>query len=487
MVREFADIAGFSPKQREAWLALWTRRTARVLYGGAGFGGKSYFDRCAGVGMCLKLADHYGVNRPRVVLARQTYDDLRDNHQAQLEEQWGHLGRVYRQHKDYGYAFVFHAKHRGAILLRNAQEKGLARGRGKEIHGGIFDESTQFTEEDFGNLLYNCRADSPFNPVLVSSNPDGIGFAYHRARWRPHLPASARLLPYPRGGSIENGDPLDYIFVQALPHDNPQWAKKRKVFLASIAGLPAHIRNARLFGKWDAPEGARWPLATEERMAWSGPISPSWRKVIGVDYGIAVPFSAHWLALHPDGFWIAYRELYSKGWTARAQARRIMQASPSNETYAWIKGDPAMWQAQQRHEDDDRRPVAQIYSEEFARETGFKGKFMAGIGGNRSERFATMDDLVGGFDLDEALLRVDVNACPNLWTELSSAVHPKKVHGLDGDIDSDCADHAITGVLYALHGSIKRKRKLDDITAAQWDPSRENKAEFYHRTGIWPV
>lgn len=482
---EFAVMARLSPRQAEAWAALWSRRTARVLYGGAGFGGKSYFARAAAVGICLKLADHYGVRAPRVILARQTYNDLRDNHHSNFELEWGHLGKVYQNHKQYGYSFVFHNPKRGAILFRNAQDKGLARGRGKEVHAVILDESTQFTVEDFSNALYNARALAPFNPVLLLSNPDGVGFAWHRGLWRPHLPESVRLTPYLEGAPFVGlSNPLDFRFVRALPQDNPLWGEQGHVFLASVASLPPHIREARLKGLWNAPEGARWPKATEDRLSWSGRVMPAWRKVIGLDYGIRNPFAAIWLAHSPEGYWVAYRELYEKGVTARDQARKIMGASPSSESYAGVYGDPAMWAEQQRHEDDGKRPVSQIYSEEFSRDPGFSGKLVKGLTGLRTDRFATMDDLVGGFDDDEPLLKVDISACPNFWQELTGAVHPRNGVRLDGDLDKDCADHALTGVLYALHGKVQRKRSRDKVEV--WDETREDRWEFFHRTGLLP-
>lgn len=482
---EFADLANLSPRQREAWSALWSRRTARVLYGGAGFGGKSYFARAAAVGICLKLADTYGIEAPRVILARQTYNDLRDNHDAAIEQEWGAYGRVYQNHRRYGYAFVFNNPRRGAVLFRNAQDKGLARGRGKEVHAVILDESTQFSVEDFANALYNARARAPFNPVLLLSNPDGVGFGFHRAMWRPHLTPEIRLMKYQDGTPFVGvSNPLDFKFVRALPQDNPLWAEQGPVFMASIASLPEHIRRARLLGLWDAPEGARWPKASEDRMAWAGRVAPSWKKRIALDYGIRNPFAAIWLAQHPDGYWVAYRERYGKGFTARQQARIIMGASPASEQYDGVYGDPAMWAEQQRHEDDNKRPVNVIYEEEFDRDPGFKGKLLKGLSGLRTDRFATMDDLVGGFDDDEPLLKIDIKACPNLWQELTGAIHPKDGNKLDGDLDKESPDHALTGVLYALHGRIYRRRNKEDVEV--WDSDREERWEFYMRTGLLP-
>lgn len=470
----FRVLRNFTPKQNAALDAMISRPEARVFVGGAGFGGKSYLLRGAAVWFMLMLYKQ-GFKRQKFHFACSSYESLRDRHFAAFEQEYGMFGRITDSHKQYGRAFVFHDPDFGAICLRNLKDPEER--RGSEYCGGALDEATEILHRAFGDFAYTIRPTfgagqekPPYSPIILASNPDGVGHSWCKALWRPHLhkqywqegdplgwhcpenfPASASQY------SLENLSPEDYIYIPFLPDDNPHFDENR--FWAGVAHLPEHVQKARRYGLWDAPEGARWGFLNEQehlvsiKKAFTHGIPPHWTKMIHIDYGLRNPYCALWTAIDQDGNPWTYRCDYKVGLTAPEQIKRIIELTPPGEDIRYIYADPAIWQKLPGHL-GEQPSVWEMYEDglEVARKQGRQfGQIVPGFNKSRTFALATLDKLLkrgnGHPDwyIDES--------CTPLWGELTGAVFDQRtgLSQFSEDLDPRCPDHAITAAYYGLH------------------------------------
>lgn len=424
---------------------------ARVLAGGAGYGGKSYLLRAAAVHHCLWLARR-GFTHP-VYFWSASYGSLKDRHFTRMVEEWGEWGKIVGNHQQFGLSFVFHDPRIPPILFRNLDDPNKR--RGAEGAAGFLDETTEISAAAWGACNYLIRAPGPeVLPILTATNPDGVGHVWVKETWRPHLSAEGRLSPHRLGI-----DPAAHIYVPFLPTDNPTYDEA--TFTAMIAHLPEHIRRARREGSWDAPEGARFRALSAEthrfRMADRFPagIPESWPVVLGIDYGLRSPYACLWLAYDGDGDAYVYREDYQEGLTADQQAARIVQRTPVGERVTEAYLDSAMWAQFPDHlRTPERTPeisAADLYAAAFAAASNLPATLTPGDKRSRVHGLATLDKYLGR-DNGYPDLWIE-EGCTALWLELSGATFKQGgwLRELSEDIDERAPDHAIDALRYALH------------------------------------
>jgi hypothetical protein len=329
---------------------------------------------------------------------------------------------------------------------------------------------------------------------VLATNPDGVGHGWNKAWFRPWLPPNieptGEFVPWPEGHVLqpcqdERGqarlrivfpderkapfpntvdpsqkeDPLDYIYIPFLPTDNPKYDEA--LFWRMVAHLPPHVQEARRWGSWDAPEGARFPYLNERDHLFSladhfpHGIPSSFIRIVHCDYGLRAPYCALWTAIDLEGDFWTYREDYQAGLTADVQAQRIVAKTAQDERIDRGFLDPAMWSRFPHHDPakraEDERSAASYYDEIVCADERFFGAFEPGYNRNRVVALNTLD----------MLLRRD-NPFPNwhieqgchaLWAELTGAVFKQGAgfREYSEDIDERCPDHAITAAYYGLH------------------------------------
>lgn len=262
--RSWRDYRNLSAKQRvmmdfitnQGPFAKSKRTQMYGLYGGAGWGGKSYLLRSAAFELNMVLRDAGCPNRWGVLYC-DTYDNLKDRHIGKFEEEMQGVGVIQDTMKR-GLHFKFHGEGLGGVYLRNLDTHHSK--RGSERAYALFDEITEVYYEQFANALYTIRPDSakvPFIAVLGATNPDGVGHQWVKDIFHPRY----RNLDHP---FFRKRNPGDVFFVQALKQDNPAYAQQKEIIDAIMAGLSDEdIRAARDDGSWDLYASGRFNMFRE--------------------------------------------------------------------------------------------------------------------------------------------------------------------------------------------------------------------------------
>lgn len=470
------------PKQWASIKAMQSHPNAQVLMGGSGGGGKSYGLRAGAVWWAMWLVKE-GLStdkfRRKILFSTLDYPALQDRHLDKFIREYGDLGKVVST-KDYGLCFMWNAAAMPPICFRNL-DKTRSR-KGSEFCGGFLDEVTELTKGQYGDFMYMARDPGvPFNPVLMGTNPDGIGHFWVKSMWRPLqaqtvIPLEDQdtdepLAFHAEGKLSEEVDPLQsldpksLVYVPFLPDDNPTFDEA--LFMRNIAGLAPHVQRARRYGTWDSPEGARWVLASPDVQGfdpnemWHSGVPQHYRKMLSMDYGTRAPYCALWAAVDCDGNVWVWQEDYKPNLTAWRMVKRIKERTPVDHVIQHFNGDPAMWDKVPNHTDNPENDFvpASVIIDGIADDDRFKCGFTHGTGARRVLKWATFDKFLergnGYADLWIA------NNCTNLWNELLNAVYPKGtiIKDASEDIDESCPDHALTALAYMIHthfGSAKQ-------------------------------
>lgn len=481
MIASFRDCWGLSAPQWAAILAMYDHPQARVLMGGAGYGGKSRNLRMAAFHFSLWLT-HHGHSRAgfrqKLWFGSLTKESLRDRHLDKFEQEFGAYGRQVTN-KTYGLCWMWQDPAMPVIIFRNMETRER---KGSENAAGFYDELTEATRTRFGDLEYQCRMPGiPFNPIVTASNPDGPGFHWVKELWQPHAPEYQWPLEDPlvfqsmaRRESDAMGviDPTAYYYVPFLPTSNP--AYNEKVFLSLIANLPVHIQNARRYGQWITPEGARWPQISSETHGfmphdvWHAGLPEGWRKVLCIDYGLADPYAAVWYAIDYDGNPWVYRVLKKAGLTADFQAEEIADAMGQNEVLSAIFADPMVFAKEQGHFGETDLTISSMYLEAWRGDRRFACGIQPWPKPRRAAKWVVLDRYANeGNRWPDLKISME---CKPLWDEIQGAVWhrnpstPEKAE----DIDDSCDDHVLDALVGGLLGEHKAaKRTGDDLVAQQ--------------------
>lgn len=237
------------------------RFTPFGLYGGAGFGGKSFCLRTAIVEIAARNVMS-GAPGQWGTLFCVEYEELKKRQIVEMLKDWegdgdnravglGQLGTV-QLSNNIGWHFRFHDPRMGGVFLKNIPEGGKDPSR-KQKGGNVVyilvDELTELNRAMFDAIVYPLRSNMegvrclPFGGV---TNPDGIGHAWVKKLWiERDFSGESRLMR-----------PDDFRFVQAMAWDNPTFDESVAVKLAGNAD-PMLVK-ARWEGSWDLNMGARF-------------------------------------------------------------------------------------------------------------------------------------------------------------------------------------------------------------------------------------
>lgn len=282
-----------------------------VGFGGARGGGKSWAIRTKAIGLAYKYA---GI---KIVIIRRTYPELRENHIIPLCETLHvrdtdpkkRLAKYNDSKKDITFP------NGSRIIFRYCENDKDAEGfQGTECDVLFVDEATHQTEDRMKKINAIVRGVNDFpKRTYYTSNPNSVGLQWFK-----------RLFIDRKFKDGEN--PEDYTFIQSLVTDNDALMKSNPDYVRELEALPPKIREAWLYGKWDAFEGQvfeEWvddPKHYIDRK-WTHVIQPfevpeDWRIYRGFDFGYSRPFAVSYFAVDHNNIMYNIQELYGCTQTA---------------------------------------------------------------------------------------------------------------------------------------------------------------------------
>lgn len=236
----FTELAQFQPKQIEAWYTLLQPETKYLLYGGAAFGGKSYFLRWAMIGLGMYYYSKYGFKNVQMGLFSEDYPTLKDRQVVRMKNEippW--LGKLVDS-RDEGYAFIGAPDYGSFIIyLRNLDDP--SKYASTEFAAIGVEELTKNPESTFDDLRFRMRFPG-INEMkfLGATNPGSVGHGWVKRKWvKPDL-------DHP---DIEQER---FKFVPAFYNDNKFVTKDYEL---QLDALPTAKRKAFKDGDWEVFAG----------------------------------------------------------------------------------------------------------------------------------------------------------------------------------------------------------------------------------------
>lgn len=206
----------------------------------------------------------------------------------------------------------------------------------------LFDELNQFEEEQYDQIGTRLRTSDPVLALLLirraMSNPTMRREASDPFSTKDPGWVKRRFVDdCPEGGKIlkekirlESGEEVwrTRIYLPARLSDNPDKAFVRQ-YEEQLQSSKPHIRQALLYGNWDAVVGAYWGEDWLPSVHTCDPfeVPYEWPIVRSMDWGFKKPGCVLWGALDEDDNLYIIRELYFVGKTDKeiAQAIRVIE------------------------------------------------------------------------------------------------------------------------------------------------------------------
>lgn len=454
-----------SPKQWDVFDLIYSDEARDgpiiCLYGGAGFSGKSHLIRILHIHHHCHLHDQWGIEGPRTVIACRELQDVIKRHSTRLRGGYKELGRIATSGPVPG--FHFHNPALGVIEFWHLKDTDSF--RSNEYYGISVDEASENPRQCanseatlINDLLYPIRSglfpDAPMF-LLLGSNPDGPGHAWLKDMFVDRTD----LQGY-------DGDLIHFIKATLDDHPNKRAAAQIKKKLSAIENVA--IREARLNGSWDFPDGMRFKLdksVHQFRMAERFPMGlpGDGDCFIGYDWGLGAPFCALYAYREPGtGDIYIYREVYKEGLTISEQARLMMAHMREQEVIRTVFADETIFLKNQwlaRHGRLDIT-VADDLRESLAANRNI-GPLVPADVRNRAGGFSRIDSYLDREATEFPNIYIE-EGCYALWGELKGASFSKKKADV-GDIDESCSDHALTALYFILRSISNKPKSLPKV------------------------
>ena len=313
-----------------------------VAFGGARGGGKSWAVRTKAK---LLAARYAGI---KILIVRRTYPELINNHIRTLRSELNGIAKYNDKDK-----ILIFPNGSSIAFTYCANDADLDRLQGIELDVIFLDEATQLSEFQMKAITACLRGVNNFpKRVYYTCNPGGQGHAYIK-----------RLFIDRRFEGAEKPD--EYEFIQSLPSDNKALMEAQPDYIDQLKALPAALRDAWLYGKWDVFAGQFFAEFTDDRehyrdRMWTHVIEPfnvpkRWEVYRSYDFGYNKPFSCQWWAVDFEGVAYHILELYgctetpNEGvqWTPDKQFAEIARIEREHPYLAGRKitgvADPSIW------------------------------------------------------------------------------------------------------------------------------------------------
>lgn len=229
-VIKFSELAKFLPKQKDAQEA--SKRFKFTLYGGSLGSGKSYWLRWMMVYWLMKLHAKTGLKGIRAGLFCEDYPSLNDRHLSKVKYEFPAWLGKYNEAK---HEFTLKPEYgSGIIAFRNLDDPEKYLSVEFAIMG--VDEINRNSIVTFRELRKRLRwAGIKDVRFLAACNP--VGEAWVKNMW------VKRMFP------PEENEQYEFVFIPALPTDNPYLDES---YYKSLESLPENQRKAFLEGNWDS-------------------------------------------------------------------------------------------------------------------------------------------------------------------------------------------------------------------------------------------
>jgi len=417
-----SDIIRFTEKQSTAKDACFTHRF--VLYGGARGGGKSRWLRW----MLLFLLLYWYFSEKRkgvtVGLFCSDYPSLRDRQISKIKLEFPLMLGEVKETKEDGLCFFLGDKFgSGKIALRNLDDP--TKYKSAEFAAVAIDELTQIPTIDTFNILRgSLRWPGIAHTVfMAATNPDGVGNLWVRELW------IERQFP-PEMQEISS----QFIFIQALPADNPYLDEQYWIDLRS---QPPDVQRAWIEGDWYVFTGQVFAFSRLRHVINPYEIPEHYIRMTGTDWGYGAPFCNLWAAKNPDnGRIVVYREAYEKGLIDPRQVELIKSMESPGEKIRKRYADPSMWTAETKT--DSPTSSFDTYTNH--------GVYLTKAVNDRINGKRKVDRLIEDLPDGRPGLLVFIT-CVNLIRTLPSLVYDK---ANVEDVDTHGEDHAYDALRYLL-------------------------------------
>ena len=311
-----------------------------VLYGGAAGGGKSKAIVMDALSRCLTYPETHAY------LFRRTYTELEDTLIKEAKSSYPKdIGKYNVGRHDY------ELKNGSVIHFRHCASIGdMYNYAGAEIQWLYMDELTSFEMEIYTFLKTRLRAKKILGvePIVrCASNPGNIGHGWVKAYFVDAGPYGSIIKASEYSKTLKRTRYYTKQYIPALATDNPYITED---YIFELERKPEALRNALLFGHWDAFEGqvfTEWKDDPSHYMdrKWTHVIEPfpiplHWRRYMAFDHGYSRPWAALWFAMDESGILYCYREAY--GWNGTPNkgemitpgeiSRRILACEKDAET-----------------------------------------------------------------------------------------------------------------------------------------------------------
>jgi hypothetical protein len=229
----------------------------------------------------------------------------------------------------------------------------------------LFDELTQFHEEQYQQIITRLRTSDPVLRKMLKvrsmSNPfmkrgANENFSLGDPQWvkrrfvDPAPTGKVKLITPLR---LQSGEEVQHtrMYLPATLYDNPDKDFVRDYDI-KLANSPMHIQQALRYGSWDVTEGSFFGNDWRPDLHITEPfeIPPHWPMFRSMDWGFKTPGNIHWYAMDDEDNLFVVRELRFEGKTDMEVVKAAREVEKSMELWkdhrSTITGpaDTNLWQ-----------------------------------------------------------------------------------------------------------------------------------------------